>query len=202
MPTVYGDIQSGNCYKIALLFSNLNVAHQWREVLVTHGETRTDEFLKLNPAAQIPVVQLDDGTVLTQSNAILQHFARNSALLPEEPLLQTRVLEWQFFEQYNHEPTIAVRRFIQKFQSMPAERRDEYDRLGPRGYAALDVMEKHLQQSDFLVGDAYSIADISLYAYTHVADEGGFDLSQYGGITNWLSRVEQQHGFVSMAGYR
>lgn len=202
MPTVYGDIQSGNCYKIALLFANLDVAHEWREVLVTRGETRTDAFLKLNPAGQIPVVQLDDGTVLTQSNAILQHFARNSTLLPDDPLLQTRVLQWQFFEQYNHEPTIAVRRFIQKFQSMPAERRNEYDRLGPRGYAALDVMETQLQESDFLVGNVYSIADISLYAYTHVAHEGGFDLSQYSGIKNWLSRVEQQHGFVSMADYR
>ncbi len=201
MPTVFGDIQSGNCYKIALLFSNLDLAHDWQEVLVTKGETRTAEFMAMNPAAQIPVVRLDDGTVLTQSNAILHHFARGTALAPQQPLSSTRVLEWQFFEQYSHEPTIAVRRFIQKFLSMPADRLEQYESLEQRGYAALQVMEQHLSHSPYLVGDDYSIADISLYAYTHVADEGGFDLARFTGIRQWLARVECQRGYVSITDY-
>lgn len=202
MPTVFGDIQSGNCYKIALLFSNLGIAHDWREILVTKGETRTESFLKMNPAGQIPVVRLEDGTLLTQSNAILHHFARGSELLPDQPLLQTRVLEWQFFEQYNHEPTIAVRRYIQKFLSLPEDRKEDYEKLESRGYSALQVMESHLVEHPYLAGDSYTIADISLYAYTHVADEGGFDLSSYSGIRKWLSRVEQQHGYISMSDYK
>lgn len=155
----------------------------------------------MNPAAQIPVVRLDDGTVLTQSNAILHHFARGTELVPKQPLLATRVLEWQFFEQYSHEPTIAVRRFIRKFLSMPADRLEQYESLEQRGYAALQVMEQHLSRSPYLAGDDYSIADISLYAYTHVAGEGGFDLAGFTGVRKWLTRVESQRGFVTMSDY-
>ena len=115
MITVYGDIKSGNCYKIALLFSQLNIEHRWQEVLVVNGETRTEEFLSLNPAGQIPVVVLDNEEVLTQSNAILNYFAQGTSLLPADALELARVQEWQFYEQYNHEPTIAVRRYIKKF---------------------------------------------------------------------------------------
>jgi len=201
MLTVFGDIQSGNCYKIALLFSRLGIDHDWQETLVTRGDTRTAYFLELNPVGQIPLVRLDDGTLLTQSNAILHHFSRGTELLPEQPLLLTRILEWQFFEQYSHEPTIAVRRYIQKFLSMPVDRVAEYNKLEQRGYAALQVMEKHLSRFPYLVGDNYSIADITLYAYTHVADEGGFDLTGFSGINNWLQRVEQQPGHVTMSGY-
>ena len=201
MPTVFGDIQSGNCYKIALLFSNLDIPHDWHEILVTKGETRTESFLAMNPAAQIPVVRLDDGTVLTQSNAILHHFARGTGLCPEQPLLSTRLLEWQFFEQYSHEPTIAVRRFIRKFLSMPADRLAEYEKLEDRGYAALQIMEQHLSRAAYLVGDDYSIADISLYAYTHVASEGGFDLASFTAIKRWLTRVESQPGYIAMSEY-
>ena len=201
MPTVFGDIQSGNCYKVALLFSNLGIAHDWQETLVTRGDTSTEFFLELNPAGQIPVVRLDDGAILTQSNAILHHFARGTELVPELPLLQTRLLEWRFFEQYNHEPTIAVRRYIQKFLSMPANREDEYRKLESRGYEALHVLENHLSHYPYLVGENYSIADISLYAYTHVAGEGGFSLVEFGGILDWLERVEQQPGHVTMSGY-
>jgi len=202
MPTVFGDIQSGNCYKLALLFSNLDISHNWQEVLVTRGDTRSKEFLAMNPAAQIPVVRLDDGAVITQSNAILHHFARGTELLPQQPLLSTRVLEWQFFEQYSHEPAIAVRRFIKKFLSMPADRLDEYKKLEERGYAALQVMEHHLSAFPYLVGDQYSIADVSLYAYTHVAGEGGFDLTDFSAIRNWLARVESQRGYIAMSDYR
>jgi len=119
MITVYGDIKSGNCYKIALLFSQLDIRHQWKEILVVNGETRTDEFLSLNPAGQIPVVHLENGEVLTQSNAILNYFADDTPMLPSDALQRARVLEWQFYEQYNHEPTIAVRRYIKMFLGLP-----------------------------------------------------------------------------------
>ncbi len=200
MPIVYGDIGSGNCYKIALLLSQLGIQHEWRETLVTRGDTRTDDFRAMNPAAQIPVVTLDNGTVLTQSNAILYWFAHNTALAPSDPLLMTRVLEWQFFEQYSHEPTIAVRRFIKKYLNLPADRVQQFEQLEEGGYRALGVLESRLCDHDYLVGESYTLADISLYAYTHVADEGGFDLSSYPGINRWLSRVRNEPGYISMDG--
>jgi len=198
MIKVYGDMLSGNCYKIALLFSQLDIQHEWQQILVTQGQTRTAEFLALNPAGQIPTVVLDSGEVLTQSNAILNYFADGTGLLPDDPLGRARVLEWQFFEQYNHEPTIAVRRFIKKFLDMPTDRKPEYDSKEAGGLRALDVMEKHLEKNQYLVAGAYSIADISLYAYTHVADEGGFDLNAYPAIRAWLQRVAAQPGYISM----
>ncbi len=200
MTIVYGDMQSGNCYKIALLFAQLDIAHEWREILVTQGETRTEQFLSMNPAGQIPAVILDDGTVLTQSNAVLHYFAAGTDLVPTEKLLHTRVLEWQFFEQYNHEPTIAVRRFIKKFLNLPADRLVEYNAKEEGSYRALGVMEKRLSEHDFLVGESYSIADISLYAYTHVADEAGIDLDRFPGIVRWLGTVKNQVGYIGMTG--
>ncbi len=198
MITVYGDIKSGNCYKIALLFSQLGVEHDWKEVLVVNGETKTTEFLALNPAGQIPVVILDGGEVLTQSNAVLNYFAEGTGLMPQQALAKARVQEWQFYEQYNHEPTIAVRRFISKFLGLPADRKAQYDSLEEAGYRALQVLENRLAKHDFLVGDSYSVADISLYAYTHVADEGGFDLSRVPAVSAWLDRVRQQPGYIDM----
>ena len=198
MPLVYGDILSGNCYKIALLFSQLNIKHEWRETLVTRGDTKTEEFQTLNPAGQIPVVVLDDGQIFTQSNAILHYFGQGSALVPTDRLSHARVLEWQFFEQYSHEPTIAVRRYIQKFLKLPADRRAEYDAKEAGSYRALRVMEKRLADNRFLVDDAYSLADISLYAYTHVADEGGIDLADFAGINRWLTLLQAQPGYVAM----
>lgn len=198
MTTIYGDIKSGNCYKVALLFSQLGINHDWREILVVNGETRTPEFLSLNPAGQIPVVVLDNSEVLTQSNAIVNYFATDTALMPTDALQRFRVQEWQFFEQYNHEPTIAVRRYIQKFLGMPSERQAEYDSKEEPGYRVLELMETHLANQDFLVGNSYCVADISLYAYTHVADEGGFDLDRFPSICSWLERVRQQPGYLSM----
>lgn len=198
MTIVYGDIRSGNCYKIALLFSQLGIDHDWQEVLVVDGETKTDDFRALNPVGQIPVVVHSSGEVLTQSNAILNFYATDTALLPADSMAQFRVQEWQFFEQYNHEPTIAVRRFIKEFLNLPADRQAEYDAKEAGGYRALEVMESRLEKHHFLVGDSYSVADISLYAYTHVADEGGFDLARFPGIEAWLKRVQQQPGYISM----
>ena len=198
MPVIYGDTLSGNCYKIALLCSQLNIKLEWREVLITRGETQTPEFVAMNPAGQIPVVVLDDGAVLTQSNAILHYFARGSALLPEDNLLRVRVLEWQFFEQYSHEPTIAVRRFIKKYQGLPPSRQAEFDAKEAGSYRALDVMETRLADHQFLVADHYTLADVSLYAYTHVADEAGLDLDCYPGIRRWLGTVAAQPGYIAM----
>lgn len=198
MNTVYGDMQSGNCYKIALLCSNLELPFEWKPVSAVDGETRTEEFLKMNPAGQIPVVVLDNGEILTQSNAVLNYFAHGTRLMPDTALGRARVHEWQFFEQYNHEPTIAVRRFIQKFLGMPAERKADYDSREEGGYRALTIMENHLAAHPFLVGQSYTAADVSLYAYTHVAHEGGMEMSRFPAIRNWLERVREQPGYIGM----
>ena len=146
------------------------------------------------------MLELEDGTCLWESNAILNFLAQGSAFLCSEPRLATQVLQWQFFEQYSHEPYIAVARFIQLYQGMPEARRDEYANCHRAGYKALDVMEQQLQRTPYLVGEQYTIADVSLYAYTHVAHEGGFDLSGYPAINAWLARVASHPRHVSMLG--
>ncbi len=195
---IYGDIYSGNCYKLKLICALLDIEHDWIPVDIMRGETREDSFLALNPNGQIPVCVTDDGSVLSESNAILFYLADGSDLWPDERIEQTRVLEWQFFEQYTHEPTIAVARFIKLYQGLPAEREQEYQSKLKGGYRALDLMEQHLATRDFFVGGRCSIADISLFAYTHVAGDGGFELDSYGAIGAWLERVRALPGFVAM----
>lgn len=195
---IYGDIYSGNCYKLKLICALLEIEHEWIPVDIMRGETREDRFLRLNPVGQIPICVTDDGQTLTESNAILYYLAQDSALWPPGRLEQTRVLEWQFFEQYTHEPTIAVARFIKVYQNIPEKRRQEYEIKLKGGYRALDLMERHLRGRQFLVGENCSIADISLFAYTHVAGEGGFDLSSYSAIRAWITNIEQLPGFVAM----
>ncbi|ELN4703339.1 glutathione S-transferase family protein [Pseudomonas nitroreducens] len=198
MYTVYGDRLSGNCYKVKLALHLLGLPYQWREVDILKGETQTAEFLAMNPNGKVPVLQLEDGTCLWESNAILNFLADGSDLLPREPRLRTQVLQWQFFEQYSHEPYVAVARFIEFYLGLPEERREEYARCQKGGYKALKVMEKQLQQTPYLVGDQYSIADITLYAYTHVAHQGGFDLSNFPAINAWLARVADHPRHVAM----
>jgi len=195
---VYGDIASGNCYKVKLTLEQLGIAHEWGHVNVVQGETRTEDFLRLNPNGKIPVLVLDDGQALSESNAILNYLAEGTPLLPAERLERARVLEWQFFEQYSHEPYIAVARFINKYLGMPEARRAEYEAKQAGGRKALGVMERQLALTPFLTGDRYTIADISLYAYTHVAHEGGFDLADFPAIGAWLARVRGQPGHVTM----
>jgi glutathione S-transferase len=197
---IYGDRRSGNCYKIKLLCALLGIEHDWIAVDIMQGETRNDSFLAMNPNAEIPVCVTDNGDIITQSNAILYYLGNASRFWPRTPLAQTRVLEWQFFEQYSHEPGIAVARFIKLYQGMPAERQQEYQQRLKAGYRALDVMEARLQQQDFVATDSCSLADISLYAYTHVADEGGFELASYPAIRAWITRIEELDGYVGMAG--
>jgi glutathione S-transferase len=195
---IYGDIYSVNCYKLKLMCALLALEHDWIPVDILRGETRSDSFLALNPNGQIPVCVTDDDAVLTESNAILFYLAQGSDYWPPGKLSQTRVLEWQCFEQYSHEPTIAVARYIKVYQHMPDSRMDEYKTRLKGGYRALDLMEAHLSERHFLVGERCSIADISLFAYTHVAHEGGFDLSAYPMINGWIARIKSLPGYVAM----
>jgi glutathione S-transferase len=195
---IYGDANSGNCYKLKLLCALLSIEHEWITVDILRGETGSEQFLAMNPNGQIPVCITDDGEVLTQSNAILYYLGQGSLYWPADLLAQTRVLEWQFFEQYSHEPGVAVARFIRLYQGMPAARQDEYQACLRTGYRALDVMEARLQLQDYLATDSVSLADISLYAYTHVAHEGGFDLSTFPAIRAWISRIQGLDDYVSM----
>lgn len=198
MYKVYGDYNSGNCYKIKLMLHLLGTQFEWVPVDILKGETETEAFLAKNPNGKIPVLELEDGTCLWESNAILNFLAEGTPYLLTEPRLRTQMLQWQFFEQYSHEPTLAVARFIQFYLGLPEERMEEYHSLHRRGNKALKVMEQQLLRTPFLVGDSFSIADIALYAYTHVADQGGFDLAQFPAIQAWLARVKQQPGYVGM----
>lgn len=200
MYKVYGDYQSGNCYKIKLMLHLLDLPYTWQPVDILKGETQTPEFLAMNPNGKVPVLQLEDGTCLWESNAILNFLADGSEFLPSEPRLRTQVLQWQFFEQYSHEPYIAVARFIQFYLGLPDERLEEYRKLHKGGHKALKVMERQLEVTPYLVGDRYSIADVALYAYTHVAHEGGFDLSAYPKVQEWLARVAEHPRHVTMLG--
>ena len=200
MLKVYGDYRSGNCYKVKLMLHLLGREYQWLPIDILKGETQTAEFLAKNPNGKIPVLELEDGTFLWESNAILNFLADGSAFIPTEPRLRTQMLQWQFFEQYSHEPYVAVARFIQLYQGLPEARRAEYEECHVRGHKAFRVMEQQLQRTPYLVGEQYTLADIALYAYTHVANEGGFDLSAYPAINAWLDRVASHPRHVSMFG--
>jgi len=193
---LYDYLPSGNGYKVRLLLSWLGEDYEFIPKNIIAGETQTPEFLALNPAGQIPLLELDDGRVLAESNAILFYLALGSAYLPPDAFTQAEVLRWMFFEQYKHEPTIAVARFIRVYA--PKERADELPNLMKKGKVALEIMDAHLKNHDFFVGDKLSIADISLYAYTHVADEGGFDMNPYKSIGAWMKRVKKHPGYIKI----
>jgi glutathione S-transferase len=192
---LYDSQVSGNCYKVRLLLAHLGLEYERREVDVVDRSNRLDLLGDLNPALRVPTLVLDDGRPLAESNAILFHFAQGTPYLPEDRYELAQVLQWLFFEQYSHEPNIAVVRFWVAYSGAPpAEPEVEAKRRA--GYAALDAMERHLAGRAFHVGERYTIADISLYAYTHVAAEGGFDLTRYRAIRAWLDRVAEQPGHV------
>lgn len=195
---VYGDLISGNCYKVKLVMNLLNIAHAWIHTDILSGDTHTTSFKLKNPNGKIPLLELDDGRCLSESNAIINYLAHGSHLVPDEPFLRARVQQWQFFEQYSHEPYIAVARYINKYLKLPAERVSEYHAKQEGGHKALAVMEQQLADHLFIAGDSLTTADISLYAYTHVAGEGGFDLAIYPAIRQWLARVAEQPGFITM----
>ena len=195
---VYGDIYSGNCYKIKLLANHLGLDHEWVHVDILQGATRTPEFLSRNPNGKVPVVEFAGGRCLAESNAILNYLAEGTPYLPDDRWLRATVLQWQFFEQYSHEPYIAVARYIARYLGLPDARRAEYESRRQGGMKALRVMEEHLSRSKYLVGDALTIADISLYAYTHIAHEGGFDLSAFPAVQTWLTSIGSHPRHITM----
>jgi glutathione S-transferase len=192
---LYDSAVSGNCYKVRLLLAQLGLAYERREVDVVDRSNRFELLGGLNPALRVPTLVLADGRPLAESNAILWYLGDGTAYLPDDRFQRAQVLQWQFFEQYSHEPFVAVARFwLTKLGGAPAGESLSAKHEG--GYRALDAMERELAQRQFLVGDRYSIADISLYAYTHVAGEGGFELARYPAIRAWLDRVTAQPGHV------
>ncbi|MCF8505270.1 MAG: glutathione S-transferase family protein [Caulobacter sp.] len=192
MLTIYGDGKSGNCLKVKWTAEKLAIPYRWRELDVLRSETRTPDFLALNPAGQVPLVILPDGRALAQSNAIIVHLAEGSALIPADPYDRAKMFEWLFWEQYSHEPYVAVARFQMAYLGKPREELDP--KLVERGRAALQRLEDALEDTAFLVGDQVSLADVSLVAYTRVAHEGGFDLADYPRVVAWIGRVEAALG--------
>ncbi|MBN8961028.1 MAG: glutathione S-transferase family protein [Rhizobiales bacterium] len=189
---IYGDLNSGNCLKVKWVCDQLRIPYEWIAVDTMRGETRTPAFLQLNASGQVPVVEFDDGCVLAQSNAIIRYLARGSDLIPIDDFLAAKMDEWLFWEQYSHEPYIAVCRFLLVYLGKPASDLDP-DKV-KRGYAALARMERQLATTRFLVGDLFTLADVALLAYTRVAHEGGFDLADYGAVRRWINDSERALG--------
>lgn len=202
--TLYGDSKSGNCYKIELTCAELGIAYVWREVDILAGETRTSEFLANNPNGKIPLLRLPDGRYLAESNAIMAYLAEGTPLVGTDRYSRAEVLQWLFYEQYSHEPNIATSRFIVRFLGSPPERQAALDEKRKAGDDALALMEQHLSQQPYFAACGFTLADIALYAYTHVADEGGFELARYDAIGAWMARIEARATYKPMrqvAGY-
>jgi glutathione S-transferase len=193
---LYDSRVSGNCYKVRLLFAHLGISYERRELSVTDRSNRREVIGDANPALRVPTILLDDGRPLAESNAILWYFGDGTQYVPADRYERAQVLQWQFFEQYDHEPNIAVARLwrTKGIEFDPAQMKARQ----AGGTRALEAMERHLSGRTFLVGERYSLADISLYAYTHVAEEGGFDLERYPAIRAWLVRVASQRGHVTI----
>lgn len=196
--TLYDFLDSGNGYKVRLLLAQLGTPYRYVELDIVRGETRTVDFLRKNPNGRIPVLELDDGTCLAESDAILWYLAENTRFIPEGRVPRAQVLQWMFFEQYSHEPYVATPRFIVKHLPADHPRRAELPHRLEHGRTALSVMEQHLARHQFFVCDQYSIADIALYAYTHVAEEGGHSLQSYPKVQAWLARVAAQSAHVGI----
>ena len=196
--TVYGMSVSGNCHKVRLLLEQLGTRYHWVEIDSAHGQTHTAEFLAMNPNAKVPLVQRDDGRVLPESNAILFWLAEGTPYLSSDGWERAQTLRWMFFEQYSHEPSLAVARFISGWTPLDSPRRAELPRLRERSAQALAVMDEHLSSALWFSGRGYGIADIALFAYTDVAVDGGVALAPYPAVQAWLQRVREQPRFVPM----
>jgi glutathione S-transferase len=203
--TVHGFSPSGNCHKLRMMLGHLgrrpDKDFRWIETDSAHGATRTAEYLAKNPNGRVPMIELDDGRILTESNAILFWLAESTRYFSGDSWQRARTLAWMFFEQYSHEPYIAVARFICGWTPLDSPRRAELPKLRERGYQAIAVMEKHLGAEPWFSGADYGIADIALFAYTHCAGDAGFDLAAFPHVRNWLDRVRAQPGFVAMPPY-
>jgi glutathione S-transferase len=195
---LFDNLDSGNGYKVRLLLAQLGRRYDWTDLDLDAGATRKPEFLQRNPNGRIPTLELDDGTNLAESGAILWYLAEGSAFVPSDRLGRAQVLQWMFFEQYSHEPYVATPRYIVKHLPVDHARRAELPSRLATGRAALGVMEQHLQSRRFFVAERYTIADIALYAYTHVAHEGGHDLSPYANVRAWLKRVAAEPGHIGI----
>ena len=189
---IYGDSISGNCLKVKWTADLLGIPYRWKETSVLAGDTRTPAYLAMNPAGQVPLVRFEDGRTLAQSNAIILHLAEGSALIPAAPFGRAKMLEWLFWEQYSHEPYVAVARFQVHYLGKAAA--DLEPRIVERGQAALKLLDEALVKRVYLTGETLSLADIALVAYTRVADEGGFDLGDYPAIHRWIAQVEDALG--------
>ena len=196
---IYGDSRSGNCYKIQLLCAEMGIDYDWQEVDILAGDTRTPQFLAMNANGRIPLLALPDGRFLPESNAILYYLADGSEFFAGDAFARAEIMQWMFFEQYSHEPYIATSRFIIKYLGNPRDKQVALEEKKVGGLAALDIMEQQLTDQSFLTGDKFNIADIALYAYTHVADEGGFELDDFPRILEWIERIEGRPKFVPMA---
>ena len=195
---LYDFLPSGNGYKIRLLLTQMGVPFERIDINILEGESRTSEFLSKSPNGKIPVLEIESDKYLAESNAILIHLAEGTEFLPYDRFLRAQVFQWLFFEQYSHEPFIATSRFWISILKKEKEYQEELKLKQQKGYAALRVMENHLQSRSFFVGERYTIADIALFAYTHVANEGGFDLSEFPLIRTWLERVKAEPRHISI----
>lgn len=198
MLTLYSNQGSGNCYKVRLLMHQLGHELEIREMDVVSGECQSAEFKAINPVGKVPTLDMGDGVILTESNAIMLHFADETQYIPLDPFEKAFMYQWLFWEQYSHETAIAVARYSMHYLGNSEADDPRLPMLWEKGYGALDVMENHLKDRTFFVAELYTIADIALFAYTHVADQGGFDLSRYPAVQAWLDRVKAQPRFASM----
>ena len=201
MPILHQMQMSGNCYKVRLTAKQLGVPLELRDYPILGGETRKPEFLARNPNGRVPLLQWEDGRMLPESNAIIWHLAEGSPLAPADAWSRAEALSWMFFEQYSHEPYIAVARFWLAFapKSELAKKQHLVPEWHAKGNAALSVMNRHLERHDWFAGNRYSIADIALYGYTHSADEGGFDLATFPAVSSWLERVRERPGHIALS---
>ena len=201
MITVYGYSPSGNCHKLRMLLAHLGTGYKWIEVDSAHGATRTADYLAKNPNAKVPMIETADGRIMVESNAILCWLADGTPYFGGDAWQRAQTLSWMFFEQYSHEPYIAVARFICGWTPIDSPRRADLATLRERGAAALGVMERHLATQEWFSSTGYGIADIALFAYTHCAEDGGFELARFPRVVAWLTRVRAQRGFVAMPAY-
>jgi glutathione S-transferase len=195
---LYDFLPSGNCYKVRLLLTQMGIPFERIEMNILNGETRTPEFLCKNPNGRVPVLEIESGQFVAESNAILFYLSADTDFFPNRPFERAQVMQWLFFEQYSHEPFIATSRFWISILGKAEEYRNALSQKRDPGYAALAVMERHLRDRTFFVGERYTIADIGLFAYTHVADEGGFDLTPFPAIQTWIKRVQSQPKHISI----
>jgi glutathione S-transferase len=201
MITIHGYSPSGNCHKLRMMLGHLDRPYLWIETDSAHGATRTPEYLAKNPNGRVPMIETEDGRIMVESNAILTWLADGTPYFAGDAWQRAQTLSWMFFEQYSHEPYVAVARFICGWTPIDSPRRADLPSLRARGDQALAVMEKHLGANAWFSSIGYGIADIALFAYTHCAEDGGFDLSKYPKTTDWLARVRAQPGFIPMPPY-